>query len=413
MSQVLHEMRNRWYNLTPSVEISVILSLLRDSQYELALSKLEELHRSPVNVPPWLLDIFLYIFGDRGFHEETLAILKYRQRVVDNLKRAPLSLNTWHFLLEVFSRDAFQPGVKYVWNHAVSSDYIYPPDGVILGVLNAASMHGDAELAMSSIQVLSSRGVKLDMHHYEPLINIYVQHGNLHRAFYVLCIMAKAGLSPDLGSTRPIFAMLRDQPTSMHHALRLLHDLKLNNTVPAAAFNVLLEATTLHEGFRVALDLYRTVRQICRDGPDLDTYDILLRRCTTQKQMNFLIAEMEALRVKPTKTIYDHLVRICAMQDDYELAFRYLELMGARTPPGSPETWWVSRTTALSLLRTCILVQDPRFESVLAECRRRRLIHEDDIKSLVSAAELESAPEKGSHLPESSGGEPLESARLP
>ncbi|KAI0394015.1 hypothetical protein F5Y17DRAFT_277081 [Xylariaceae sp. FL0594] len=402
MSHVLHEMRNRWYDLTPGAEISVILSLLRDCQYELALQKLEHLHRSPINVPPWLLDIFLYVFGERGFHEETLAILKYRQRVVDNLKRAPLSLNTWHFLLEVFSRDAFYTGVKYIWSHVVSSDCIHPPDGVVLGVLNSASMNGDSELAMSAIQTLSARGAKLELHHYEPLINIYIQHGNLHRAFWVLCIMAKAGLSPDLGSTRPIFAMLRDQPTSMHHALRILHELKHQNPVPAAAFNVLLEATALHEEFRVALDLYRSVRQICRGGPDLDTYDVLLRYCNTPKQMHFLLGEMEALSLKPTRLIYDHLVRICAMQDDYEPAFRYLELMGASTPAGAPQTWWVGRNTALCLLRTCIQARDPRFESLLAECRRRGLVHDDDIKTIVSVG-AEAAEEKPALLASSEG----------
>jgi pentatricopeptide repeat protein len=407
-------MKNRWYNLTPSAEISIIISLLRDGQYELALTKLEELNKIPINVPPWLFDVFLYIFGDLGFHEETLAILKHRQRVVDVVKRAPLSLNAWQFLLEVFSRDAFQPGVKYIWDHSVIPGSIHPPDGVVLNVLNAASMHGDTSLVMSAMQVLSTRGMKLELHHYEALIHVHIQHGDLRKALAVLCIMAKAGLSPDLASTRPIFHMLRDSSTSTDKALKILHELKVQYTIPAAAFNVVLESAATHGGFRIAFDLYRTVRQVCVNGPDLETFDILLRYCTLQKSLNFIVAEMEALSLKPSKAVLDHLIRICSMQDNYEMAFRYLDMMHTRTPAGLSETWWLSKDSALALIRRCIQARDPRFEGILEECRRRRLFLENDIKSLMSVGAepvgmLQSRSSRSALL----GQDPPDSARIP
>ncbi|KAI8954316.1 hypothetical protein F4801DRAFT_22121 [Xylaria longipes] len=383
-AQVLHDMKNRWYSLSPSAEANIIIGLLRDGQYELALSKLEELNKNPINVPPWLFDIFLYTFGELGFHEETLAILKHRQRVVDIVKRAPLSPNVWQFLLDVFSRDAFHPGTKFIWDHSVAPSHIHPPDGVVLNVLNAASMHGDVTLAMSAMQELSARGMKLSMHHYEALIHVHMRHDDLQKGLTILCIMAKAGLSPDLASTRPIFQMLRDSSGSTDKALRILHELKVQYTIPAAAFNVVLESAAAHGGFRVAFDLYRTIRQICIDGPDHETFDILLRYCTQRKSMSFLVAEMEAFSLKPTKPIFDHLIRICSMQDDYETAFHYLEMMSARTPLSLPETWWISRNSALALLRRCIQNKDSRFEGLFKECRRRQLLNEDDIKSLMS-----------------------------
>ncbi|KAI3329426.1 hypothetical protein HD806DRAFT_285910 [Xylariaceae sp. AK1471] len=403
-AQVLHDMKNRWYNLTPSAEISIIIGLLRDGQYELALFKLEELNKMPINVPPWLLDIFLYTFGDLGFHEETLAILKHRQRIVDAVKRAPLSLNAWQFLLEVFSRDAFQPGIKYIWDHSVTPGSIHPPDGVVLNVLNAASMHGDTSLAMRAIQVLSTRGMKLDLHHYEALIHVHIQHGDLRKALTVLCIIAKAGFSPDLASTRPIFQMLRDSSALTDKALKFLHELKVQYTIPPAAFNVVLESAAAHGGFRIAFDLYRTVRQVCINGPDLETFDILLRYCTQSKSMNFLVAEMEAFSLKPSKAIFNHLIRICSMQDNYETAFRYLETMRTSTPAGLSETWWLSKNSALALIRRCIQARDPRLERILEECRRRRLLLDSDIKSLVAVGASSSV---------SFEQEPLESARVP
>ncbi|KAI1757280.1 hypothetical protein F4782DRAFT_526037 [Xylaria castorea] len=383
-AQVLYDMKNRWYSLSPSAEVSIIIGLLRDGQYELALSRLEELNKIPINVPPWLFDVFLYTFGELGFHEETLAILKHRQRVVDVVKRAPLSHNAWQFLLNVFGRDAFHPGVKFIWDHSVTPGHIHPPDGVVLAVLNAASMHGDVTLAMSAMQELSGRGMKLSMHHYEALIHVHIRHDDLQKGLTVLCIMAKAGLSPDLASTRPIFQMIRNSSDSTDRALRILHELKVQYTIPAAAFNVVLESAAAHGGFKVAFDLYRTIRQVCIDGPDHETFEILLRYCTQRKSMSFLVAEMEAFSLKPTKPIFDGLIRSCSLQDDYEMAFRYLKMMRACTPPDLTETWWISKNSALALLRRCIQNRDPRFESLFGECRRRRILNEDDIKSLTS-----------------------------
>ncbi|KAI0539321.1 hypothetical protein GGR58DRAFT_465257 [Xylaria digitata] len=409
-AQALHDMKNRWYNLTPSAEASIIIGLLRDGQYELALFKLEELNRIPINVPSWLFDLFLYTFGELGFHEETLAILKHRQRVVDAVKRAPLSLNTWQFLLDVFSRDAFQPGIQFIWDHSVTSSHIHPPDGVILNVLNAAAMHGDTALSMSAMHELSTRGVKLSMHHYEALIHVHIRHDDLRKALTILCIMGKAGLSPDLASTRPIFQILRDSSPSTERALTILHELKVQYTIPAAAFNVVLESTAAHGGFKIAFDLYRTIRQVCINGPDFQTFEILLKYCTQRKSMSFLLAEMESFSLKPTQPILNHLVRICSMQDDYENAFLYLEMMRARTSPNSSETWWVSKSSALALLRRCIQTHDPRFKELLEECRRRRLFHENDIKSLMSVGGQygDVSPYSGSFEPDSP-----ESARLP
>ncbi|KAI0818078.1 hypothetical protein GGR55DRAFT_623440 [Xylaria sp. FL0064] len=381
-AQVLHDMNNRWYDITPIGEVSIIVGLLREGQYELALFRLEELNKSPTKVPPWLFDLFLYTFGELGFHEETLAILKHRQRLVDVMKRPPLSLNAWQFLLDVFSRDAFHPGIKFIWDHSVTPGHVHPSDGVVLNVLNAASMHGDTELSMSAIQELSTRGLKLSMHHYEALIHVYIRH-DLQRALTILCIMAKAGLSPDLSSTRPIFQVLRDSSILTDKALGILHELKVRYTVPAAAFNVVLESTAAHGGFRVAFDMYRTVRQVCINGPDIQTFNILLQHCTQKKSMDFILAEMEAFSLKPTKSVLDHLIRICSIQDDYEMAFRYLEAMRASAPLHS-ETWWVSKNSALALLRRCIQSHDPRFKDILEECHRRCLFGEEDIKSLIA-----------------------------
>ncbi|KAI8958473.1 hypothetical protein F5Y11DRAFT_336132 [Daldinia sp. FL1419] len=383
---VLFEMKNRWYSPTADDLVNVTIGLLRDNQYELALEKLEELHKDPLNIPLWLYDVFLYTFGDLGFHEETLSILKHRMKIA-NMIREPLSLNSWQFLLDVFSRDAFYAGIKYVWDRSVPPGHINPSDGVILNVINTASNHADASLAISAIQMLSNRGKKLELHHYEALIDIHARQKELLKAFTTLCIMSKADLRPSLASTRSIYRALRDSSAETDNALAILNDLRLQHNIPTAAFNVVLEATEIHRGFKAALDLYRGVRQICADGPDLETYHILFSHCTMRKSMNFLFAEMQTFFIEPTQATYDHLIRISSMQDNYEQAFIFLEKMKSCKTGGQPNNWWISRDSALALIRRCIQAEDIRAQELIEECHKRGMCFDAEVQQLLEAVQ--------------------------
>ncbi|KAI1208050.1 uncharacterized protein F4807DRAFT_432998 [Annulohypoxylon truncatum] len=392
-SKALFEMKNRWYSPTTDDLTSIIIGLLRDNQYELALEKLEEMRKIPVMVPNWLYDIFLYIFGEKGFHEETLSILKHRLNIA-NAADESLSPNLWLFLLDVFSRDAFYDGIKYIWDHSVSSGYINPPDGVVMNVLNAASNHADAPLAMSTIQMLSSRSRKLELHHYEALIDIHAQQKDLRKALVVLCIMAKAGARPDLSSTRSIFQVLRKSSSETDNALAILRDLASHYKVPSAAFNVVLEATEVHHVFKVALDLYRNIRQFCVDGPDLETYHVLFSRCTRGRSMNFLLTEMRILEIEPVEETYNHLIRIACLQDNYEQAFQFLEKMKASKTAGLPNDWWMSKGSALALIRRCIQARDIRAQELVEGCRKRGMSINKELRQLLDGLQKQKQEQK-------------------
>lgn len=144
-------MRHRWYTPTLDGEISIILGLLRDGQYELALDSLEELSKSPVIVPPWLLSIFLVKFGELGFHAESFQLLQHAVKI-HNPQR---SLLVWAFLLDVYSRDSYYTGITYIWEKMVAPGRLNPSDGVVLHVLNSASRQGDVGLATSAMQLLT------------------------------------------------------------------------------------------------------------------------------------------------------------------------------------------------------------------------------------------------------------------
>ncbi|RYP82887.1 hypothetical protein DL770_005494 [Monosporascus sp. CRB-9-2] len=389
-SSALRDMKNRWYSPNLDGLTSIVVGLLRDGQYELALEKLEELYKSSVTNPPWLYRIFIYVFGELGFHDESFQILQHQLKVYG--PNQPMM--TWSFLLDIYSRDAFYPGITYIWERMVTPGLLNPPDGTAVNVLNTASRHGDAALVTSVMRLLTDRGRRLDLHHYEALIDAHTLHREVRKAFTVLCIMRRAGLAPDSSSTRSIYRMLRESPSVTDEALSVLQELRQQYQVPIAAFNVVLEATVLHHGFKRAFDLYRAVRRICADdGPDLRTFHVLLRRCALRKSMNFLLDEMQTFGVSPDREAYDQLIRICALQDDYEPAFKYLERMTRSSSGSVGETaaaglgWWMSRGSALALARRCVHAQDARVRLIMDECRRRGMSIDADVRRLVERAQ--------------------------
>lgn len=230
-------------------------------------------------------------------------------------------------------------------------------------------------MVVNVIKMLTDRGKRLDLHHYEALIHAHTLHQDVRKALNVLCIMGRAGLTPDSSSTRSIYQVLRDSSAATDLALSMLQELRQQYDVPIAAFNVVLEATAAHHGFKKAQDLYRGVRRVSVGGPDRATYHVLLSSCTKRRSMNYVLDEMEGFSIHPDRTTYDHLVRICAMQTDVEPAFAYLEKMEANR-------WWLSRASALALIRQLIQAEDSRVRGIIETCRKRRMAIEPDIRRL-------------------------------
>jgi len=393
-SKALLDMKHRWYNLTLDSSISVVLGLLRDGQYELALERLEELTKSPVIIEPWVFSIFLIKFGELGFHAESFQLLQHAVRIKLNQQ----SLLSWAFLLEVYSRDGYYPGITYIWEKMVAPSRLSPPDGVVLQVLNAASRHGDVGLATDALHLLTERGRKLGVHHYEALMEANLARNHLEKAFTLICLMDSEGLTVDVSATRSILQKLQRSEADTNRALTALAKLRSERSIPITAFNVVLEALVSQRGFQAALDYYRAVRQFSSDAPDLRTFHILLSRCTKETSRNFIIAEMEAFSVKPSRATYDRLIRITVRQHNYEPAFHYLKkIKDLRRPSGSMLTStssasniWMGRATALELIKRCIRSHDPRAQELLEESRERGMNLDADLEQFV--AEMQGGP---------------------
>lgn len=392
-SKALLDMKHRWYNLTLDGRICVVLGLLRDGQYELALERLEELTKSPVIIEPWVFSIFLIKFGELGFHTESFQLLQHAVRVKLNQQ----SLLAWAFLLEVYSRDGYYTGITYIWEKMVAPGRLSPPDGVVLQALNAASRHGDVGLATNAIHLLTERGRKLGVHYYEALMEANLARNDLEKAFTLLCLMDSEGLTVDASTTRPILQKIQRSEADTDRALMVLGMMRRERSIPIAAFNVVLEALISQRGFQAALDYYRAVRQFSSDVPDLRTFHILLSRCTKETSRNFIVAEMEAFSVKPIRATYDRLIRITVRQHNYEAAFHYLKkIKDLRRSSGSTSTstssagnMWMGRATALELVKRCIQSHDPRAQELLEESRKRGMNLDADLEQFVAGMKEE------------------------
>ncbi|KIH89280.1 hypothetical protein SPBR_06739 [Sporothrix brasiliensis 5110] len=368
---VLREMKERWIDLAPDGQQSVALGLLRDGQYERALNQLDEMTEAAATagatpVPPWLLDIYVYVLGQEGFLDDALQIVNHRLlRDGDTV-----SLNIWSFLLDVCCRAGHFSGLTYVWNRVVrpgGNGLVTPSDAMALDVLNMAAQHGDADLAAAVMQMLAARGTKLSMPHFEAMLDCYAQAGAIDKALQALCIMNNAGIVPDQGSTRSIFLRLtapapsaprsakdvRDaqaaQAATMESAVAALFDLKRQyGSVPVAAFNVVLESmleshrqyatattaavakkgTQAHstEGTaaEAGLDLYRHVRQLCPAGPNRATFRLLFRACDDPVHLNFLVREMRSFAFRPDMDMIDDVVYANATKGSLDQALQYV-----------------------------------------------------------------------------------------
>jgi len=371
-AEIMQEMKERWLGLSPEGWHSLVVGLIRDRQYEVAMDKLDEMHSDEITVQPWLYDIFMFQLCEAGELDEAFNLLKYRF----NNSRNEILPTVWYYLMDAFSSAFHYEGTKYIWKRRVENENLVLSDGMCIAVLNCAARYSDPDLATNTIRILSGRRSALTNFHYEPLLAAYAGAGDLKTALRVLVIMAKAKLEPDTSTTRPLYLTLSKSRELAQKAWKDLQELAEDgHTIPVAAVNVIIEAHIEVGQFEQAVELYKNLHDICESGPNTDTFNILLQGAARQERKDltvFLASEMRALGIKPDLLTYDRLILACLyIKDDYEDAFRYLEEMvevGADKPDGG---WWMRGGTATVFVKRCVEEKDVRAWDLLDEMERR------------------------------------------
>lgn len=385
---ILQKMREEAIELKDEGKCSVALGLLRDGQNEMALDYRDRMRREGTDIPGWVSESFIYILVMRGFLDEALGVF---HEVLDEARNKSASLPRvlWCYLLDECSRSLHYEGTRFIWEEMVEQQQINPSDGTVLNVLNTAARHGDSALATAAIELLSGRQVKLGLHHYEPLLESYVQVGDVENAFRVLCIMTDIGFQLGRSSTRSVFQMLKRSPELADEAVRVLGDLSKDHDVPVAAINVLLEALTkTPQSMSRTLEIYHSVRDLCKSGPSPLTFEVLLDGCTTSEDAVSLISQMDLFSIRPTPAILDGLIRCFVHDGSLDVAMLYLDEM-SRFPSSSP---WASERTLSMVLHRCYRDGDARAFKVLSEAERRGVYIRESVLSKLGEMPAAEAP---------------------
>ena len=92
-------MKERWFNLSPEGWHNLVVGLLRDRQFELAIDKLEQMRSEHFRIQPWLYDILTYQLCEADELDEVFKLLRYRteedmQEVIPTM---------WYYMLDTFS----------------------------------------------------------------------------------------------------------------------------------------------------------------------------------------------------------------------------------------------------------------------------------------------------------------------
>lgn len=405
-------MKARWISLSPLGYHHLIISHLRDREYELALSVFYSLHHRHIPVEPWLYDILIYVLSEAGELSTALSILKSRAEDPDRNPLYPdpldVSPGVWPYFLDTCAAAYDYAGVLYVWRKRVEIDYLRPTDGTLANVLNTAALAGDPALATSALKMLADRKGELPTSSYEAMLEAYATAEDVTNAFRVLCIMGKAGgestsKTPSSATTRPLFKLLRDEgPEGIQDAWKGLKPLQEEGKeIPIAAVNVILEAAASSGELGLAMRLYKELvnsqpapaskteqpdgstaegtarpniqhkasRKALRVRPDTTTINALLQGCTKirssqspKRTAMYLASEMARQGIRPDELTYDRLILVCLHQQhqDYEDAFRYLEEMMAMGWRGR-----VRNGTWHAIARRCARERDGRVDTIL------------------------------------------------
>ncbi|KAK0715793.1 hypothetical protein B0H67DRAFT_554246 [Lasiosphaeris hirsuta] len=364
-NEILGYMKQEQIELSESGRCSVALGLLRDRQFEMAMDYIDQMIRDKLGIPAWVFDIFIYQLGEMNLIDEAFHLAWHRVQATGH-DDTPKSLSMWTFLLEECGKALHYEGTKFVWNYMVESGNLNPCDGTTTNVLYTAARKGDPDLANQAIQVLSARGLKLGIHHYEALVETYTRCEDLQNAFQVLCIMASTGIQPEAASTRPLFALLKRSQQLIDSSLDLLANLARTEVVPTAGANVVIEALCAHDNLPKALSVYYGIDAVCIAGPNTHTFEVLLAAATTHDDAAMIFSEAELLSIKPSEAMHESMVRCCARDGSLKEALAHIaKIDQSATSP------WLSKRTLTVLIERTFREQDPKAWDLLDEAKRR------------------------------------------
>lgn len=92
-------MRQRWFNLSAEGHHDVVIGLLRERQFEMALNRMDLMVSEGIEIRSWLYDMAIYMLCDVEEVDEALRIVQQRVEAAEH----GISKSVWFNLLDVAS----------------------------------------------------------------------------------------------------------------------------------------------------------------------------------------------------------------------------------------------------------------------------------------------------------------------
>ncbi|RDA95245.1 hypothetical protein CP533_1887 [Ophiocordyceps camponoti-saundersi (nom. inval.)] len=326
---ILTLMDEHWFQVDKASQQNVVISLLREEQYELAYSRLTRMMERETHIDSWVYDLFIMAFGKLGFLDEMMVLL-HQRRLVEGASNEVLN-TLLHFVLDVCSESFHLPGTVFAWNAVVTTSKGQPPDGVVDNVMATAARHGQPALAIEALDLFSKRSW-VQVRHYETVVEAFAAAGDVAGALRILCIMRKHGKKSTVikrDHTRPIKqAMLRDPKNLITEAEKAIRSLATEEAISPALVGVVIEAQAEVFGSEAALPLYKDMTSLCASPPDALTMQTLIvhsKSEDTRRSIARDYASAVAPAADPPRNalVYCDLIPACAAAGEMELAFRF------------------------------------------------------------------------------------------
>lgn len=349
--QVLDTMKERWFSVDVAADQSVMLGMLRDGQYEMAYDRLMDRLERGERIDLWTYDIFVMVFGHEGFLDEMMQLLYRRKHAKGS---DPVAMSLTYYALDLCSSASHYQGTTFAWNSVVRNGLLKPSDGILENVLATAAREGDVDLATEVHGMISARS-RVQIHHYEALIEAFARDENIAGALRILCIMEQSGLTVFRENTRAVYEALRQNKKLITNAEAVVRDMATSGRVPLGAISVVLEAKAKTLGSEAASDLYDDVENLSGREPSATMIqDMIINSKNLDKTAEFLNDYKEKISVHenpPARlpTPYGRLISACLECKELDLAMRFASQALLPEPSKTEVPAWLRKLTEAAI----------------------------------------------------------------
>lgn len=219
--------------------------------------------------------------------------------------------------------------VKKSFREGILGKASEPDEGLITQILFVAAEHKDPTLASQVFRVLGEHGYTYKVHHFETLMESFASLSDWKNTFRLLGVMRTKGLEPNKRLARALMKPLTKDSGQVHSACRAMEELHAEeNTVDVVAFNMVLYAFAYKNQFESAVAFYESAAKLGVD-PNVETLETLLDACIHARKVPEGVDYYKsyAERGMQSQTAMSKMVVLACTEEDYEIAFDYLEEM--------------------------------------------------------------------------------------